>query len=89
MSRSSPCIPCVIAAPIPPFEGKVYGSITSILTPPAMISMILGGILADRFGVAAVFGAFGACALIGLAVIELDYRQDEGALLGNGRARKE
>ena len=73
----------------PAVRGKVYGSITSILTPPAMISMILGGILADRFGVAAVFGAFGACALIGLAVIELDYRQDEGALLGNGRARKE
>jgi len=73
----------------PTVRGKVYGSITSILTPPAMLSMILGGILADRFGVATVFGVFGVCALIGLVVIELNYLRVEGVLLGNEQARKE
>lgn len=39
----------------PDFRGRVYGSITSVMTPPAIISMLAGGALADKFGVETVF----------------------------------
>ena len=50
-------------------RGRVYGSITSVFTPPTIISMLLFGYLADIIGVGNVFVATGIIALIGLLFI--------------------
>jgi predicted MFS family arabinose efflux permease len=53
----------------PQQRGRVYGAVTAILTPPAIISMIVGAALADRYGVAPVFTASGAAATLGFCLI--------------------
>lgn len=50
-------------------RGNAYGTVTAILTPPAIVSMIAGGYLANRFGVAAVLGGAGALAFFSLRLI--------------------
>lgn len=45
-------------------RGRVNGSVTAILTPPAMISMLVGGYLANTFGVEKVFIGAGVLAVI-------------------------
>jgi MFS transporter, DHA3 family, macrolide efflux protein len=45
-------------------RGRVYGSVSAILTPPAIVSMLAGGYLANEFGVANVFIGAGALALV-------------------------
>lgn len=47
-------------------RGRVYGSITAILTPPGIISMLLGGYLADLFMVEKVILAAGLLAFTSL-----------------------
>lgn len=44
-------------------RGRVYGSVTSVLTPPAIISMLGGGYLSDLFGV--------DCVLIGAGILAM------------------
>ncbi len=51
------------------FRGRVYGSITAITAPPALVSMLLGGWLADVVGVRAVFIGGGVLALAGSLVV--------------------
>lgn len=48
----------------PQQRGKIYGAVTAILTPPAIVSMIVGSALADRYGVGPVFAASGAAATV-------------------------
>ncbi len=50
-------------------RGRVYGSITSLLTPPAIISMLLGGLLADIYGVQKVLMGAGLAAFISLMIV--------------------
>lgn len=51
------------------FRGRVYGSITAITAPPALVSMLLGGWLADVIGVRAVFVGGAALALATCLVV--------------------
>ncbi|MDF2874931.1 MAG: major facilitator superfamily 1 [Sporomusa sp.] len=44
-------------------RGRVYGSVTAILTPPAIISMLAGGYLTSLFGVGNVLLGAGILAL--------------------------
>lgn len=44
-------------------RGRVYGSVTAILTPPAIVSMLAGGYMAKVFGVENVFVGAGTLAL--------------------------
>ena len=50
-------------------RGSVYGTVTTMLTPPAVISMIAGSFLADRFGVSAVLLWAGLLAAVSLYLI--------------------
>ena len=52
-------------------RGNAYGTVTAILTPPAVVSMIVGGYLANRFGVAAVLAGAGVLAFLSLRLILL------------------
>lgn len=45
-------------------RGRVYGSVSAILTFPAIVSMLVGGYLANVFGVENVFIGAGALALV-------------------------
>lgn len=50
-------------------RGSVYGTVTTLLTPPAIISMLAGSYLTDRFSVSAVLFASGLCAMVSLYLI--------------------
>lgn len=66
-------------------RGNAYGTVTAILTPPAIVSMIAGGYLANRFGVAAVLAGAGAFAFLSLRLILL-FSRDARHLLDRGEA---
>ncbi|MDR7868973.1 MAG: MFS transporter [Sporomusaceae bacterium] len=51
-------------------RGRVYGSVTAILTPAAIVSMLAGGYLAGRFGADKVLAGAG---LVALATLYLLY----------------
>lgn len=57
---------CVTAFDI---RGSVYGTVTALLTPPAILSMLAGSYFADRFNVSAVLFCAGLLALISLYLI--------------------
>lgn len=59
-------------------RGRVYGSVTAILTPAAIISMLLGGYLANSFGVENVFIYAGASALVSFHLLGLTNRATQG-----------
>jgi MFS transporter, DHA3 family, macrolide efflux protein len=50
-------------------RGRIIGSNTLITAVPALVSMLLGGWLADMFGVRAVFVGGGLLAVVGAAII--------------------
>ena len=50
-------------------RGSVYGTVTTLLTPPAILSMLAGSYLTDRFNVSAVLSAAGLLAMISLYLI--------------------
>ena len=52
-----------------PVRGRVYGSNTTLQAMPSLLSMLLAGALADRFGVSIVFAAGGLMALAALAAV--------------------
>lgn len=57
-------------------RGRVYGSITAILTPPGIASMLLGGYFAGNYGANNVMLAAGLCAFTSLIIIRtLFFRQ--------------
>lgn len=50
-------------------RGRVYGSVTAILTPAAIVSMLAGGYLAGRFGAGKVLAGAGMAALATLYIL--------------------
>ncbi len=54
-------------------RGRVYGSITAIVTPPALISMLLGGYLAGTYGVEKVLAVSGVLAAVSLQAIRFAF----------------
>ncbi|HWR31111.1 MAG TPA: hypothetical protein VN631_14890 [Negativicutes bacterium] len=52
-------------------RGRVYGSVSAILTPPAIVSMLAGGYLANVFGVENVFVGAGTLALTSFYLLYL------------------
>ena len=52
-------------------RGRVYGTVSALLGPPAIISMIVGGYLAERVGVNWILLYAGILAMISLAGINL------------------
>lgn len=50
-------------------RGRVYGSITCLLAPPAMISMLAGGFLTDLYGVEKVLAGSGLAAFLSVLII--------------------
>ena len=50
-------------------RSSAYGTVTAVLTPAAIISMLAGGYLSNRFGSAAVLSGAGLLALISLFII--------------------
>ena len=50
-------------------RGRVYGSVTAVLTPPAILSMLGGGYLADAWGVENVLVGAGLLAIGSLLLI--------------------
>jgi len=52
-------------------RSSAYGTVTAILTPPAIISMLAGGYLANVYGPQAVLSASGLLALLSLHIILL------------------
>ncbi len=50
-------------------RSSAYGTVTAILTPPAIISMLAGGYLANIYGSPAVLSASGLLALLSLYII--------------------
>jgi len=50
-------------------RGRVYGSVTAILTPPAIVSMLLGGYLSNLIGVEKVMAGAGILALTTLYLL--------------------
>jgi hypothetical protein len=63
-----------------PTRGRVYGANTTIQTLPALLSLIVGSFLADRFGVGPVFLAGGLAAMAALAAVALAIAQKAGGL---------
>lgn len=57
---------CVTAFDI---RGSVYGTVTALLTPPAILSMLAGSYFADRYSVSVVLICAGLFALISLYII--------------------
>ncbi len=53
-------------------RGRVYGSVTSIMTPPAILSMLGGGYLANLFGVEKVLIGAGVSALVTFYLLYLN-----------------
>ncbi|MDT8903288.1 MFS transporter [Anaeroselena agilis] len=61
-------------------RGRVYGSVTAILTPAAIVSMLAGGYLAGRFGADKVLAVAGLTALATLYFLYwFAYRRRAGA----------
>jgi MFS family permease len=56
-------------------RGRVYGSVTAVLTPAALISMIAGGYLANLHGAAQVLAGAGMAALATLYALYFAYRR--------------
>jgi len=52
-------------------RGRVYGSVTAIMTPPAIISMLAGGYLANLFGVEKILIGAGITALVSFYLLNL------------------
>ncbi|HWQ08131.1 MAG TPA: MFS transporter [Holophaga sp.] len=52
-------------------RGRVYGSNTTLQAIPSLLSMLVAGVLADRFGVAPIFFVSGLMALAVLAVVSI------------------
>ncbi|SMD13072.1 MFS transporter [Sporomusa malonica] len=52
-------------------RGRVYGSVTAIMTPPAIISMLAGGYLANLFGVEKILIGAGITALVSFHLLNL------------------
>jgi MFS family permease len=52
-------------------RGRVYGSVTAFLTPPAIFSMLAGGYLSDLFGVNRVLLGAGGLAMVSFLLISL------------------
>lgn len=50
-------------------RSSAYGTVTAVLTPPAIISMLAGGYLSNQFGVVAVLSGSGLLALLSLHMI--------------------
>lgn len=50
-------------------RGRVYGSVTACLTPPAIFSMLAGGYLSDMFGVNHVLLGAGGLAMVSFLLI--------------------
>lgn len=64
-------------------RGRVYGSVTAILTPAAIVSMLVGGYLAGRFGADKVLAGAGLVALATLYLLYyFAYRRWAGAAEG-------
>ncbi len=64
-------------------RGRVYGSVTAILTPAAILSMLAGGYLAGRFGADKVLAGAGLIALATLYLLYyFVYRRWAGAAEG-------
>ncbi len=61
-------------------RGRVYGSNTTLQAIPSLLSMLLAGALADRFGVAPVFLASGLMALAVMAAVSIRTTSRERAL---------
>ena len=57
-------------------RGSAYGTVTAILTPPAIISMLAGGYFASRFDASSVLIGTGLLALLSLCVIPLCVRRN-------------
>jgi MFS family permease len=53
----------------PSVRGRVYGTVTAIITLPAILSMLAGGYLAQRVGVNVILISAGMLALVSLLVI--------------------
>ncbi len=58
-------------------RGRVYGSVTAILTPPAIISMLLGGYLANLLGVEKVLIGAGVLGMFAIGFLHLIYNADQ------------
>lgn len=56
---------------VTPFQirSSAYGTVTAILTPPAIVSMLVGGYFAGRYGASVVLISAGALALLSLCII--------------------
>lgn len=52
-------------------RGRVYGSVTAIMTPPAIVSMLAGGYLASQFGVEKILIGAGLSALVSFYLLYL------------------
>lgn len=52
-------------------RGRVYGSVTSLMTPPAIVSMLAGGYLASVLSVEKVFMGAGILALVSFYLLNL------------------
>jgi len=50
-------------------RGSAYGTVTAVLAPPTIVSMLAGGYLANQFGVAGVLSVAGLLALLSLHLI--------------------
>ncbi|MGE5677075.1 MAG: MFS transporter [Pseudomonadota bacterium] len=50
-------------------RSSAYGTVTAVLTPAAIISMLAGGYLADSFGAAAVLSGAGLLAFLSLCIL--------------------
>lgn len=69
----------------PSQRGRIFGANTAALTPAAVVSMVVGGALADRYGVAPVFMASGLAAVIGLGLVCAAWAR-HGSTRGKARA---
>ncbi len=56
-------------------RGRVYGCITALTAPPALISVLVGGFLADRWGVRPVFAMGGITAIVACIPMFIALRQ--------------
>jgi DHA3 family macrolide efflux protein-like MFS transporter len=73
-------------ATAPDIRGRVYGSVTAVLTPAAIVSMLAGGYLAGRFGADKVLAGAGLVALATLYLLcYFACRHGAGAIAGDFR----
>jgi DHA3 family macrolide efflux protein-like MFS transporter len=66
-------------------RGRVYGSITAILTPAGIASMLLGGYLAGLFGVEKVMLAAGVLAFASLMLTRVVFSEQRIMILDSGQ----